>query len=32
VQRMAAIGRLAERPPATPDEARVMLGLPLRRG
>jgi 3-keto-5-aminohexanoate cleavage enzyme len=29
VQRMAAIGRLAERPPATPDEARVMLGLPL---
>lgn len=28
VARMAAIGRLAERPPATPDEARAMLGLP----
>ena len=27
VMRMAEIGRLAERPPATPDEARVMLGL-----
>jgi 3-keto-5-aminohexanoate cleavage enzyme len=31
VQRMADIGRLAERPPATPDEARVMLGLPSPR-
>ncbi len=30
VQRIAAIGRLAERPPATPDEARVLLGLPRR--
>jgi 3-keto-5-aminohexanoate cleavage enzyme len=31
VERMADIGRLAERPPATPDEARVMLGLPSPR-
>lgn len=27
VQRMAAVGRLLERPPATPAEARAMLGL-----
>ena len=27
VMRMAEIGRLAERPPATPEEARAMLGL-----
>jgi 3-keto-5-aminohexanoate cleavage enzyme len=32
VQRIAAIGRLMERPPATPDEARLMLGLRLRSG
>jgi 3-keto-5-aminohexanoate cleavage enzyme len=32
VQRIAAIGRLMERPPATPDEARLVLGLRSRSG
>ncbi len=32
VQRIAAIGRLMERPPVTPDEARRMLGLRSRSG
>jgi 3-keto-5-aminohexanoate cleavage enzyme len=27
VERMAILGRLLERPPATPQEARAMLGL-----
>ena len=30
VERVAAIGRLMERPPATPDEARRMLGIAVR--
>jgi 3-keto-5-aminohexanoate cleavage enzyme len=31
VQRVAAIARLLDRPPATPDEARAMLGLRTTR-
>lgn len=30
VERAAAIGRLMDRPPATPDQARTLLGLPAR--
>ncbi len=30
VERMAALGRLLERPPATPQEARALLGLAAR--
>ena len=30
VERIAAIGRLAERPPATPDQARALLGIRRR--
>jgi 3-keto-5-aminohexanoate cleavage enzyme len=32
VERAAAFARLAQRPPLTPDEARVMLGVRDRRG
>jgi len=30
VERIAALGRAAERPPVKPDEARAIIGLPAR--